>query len=217
MNKIKIILVDDHQMFRDGLKAILSDQPDIELIADLGSGQELIELLNSAVPDLILTDISMPEISGIELTEYVQKHFPQIKILILSMHSDEEYIIKALRAGANGYLPKETSITELLKAIQTIYKGENYFNKSISDTILNSISNKAEVKTDPSEEEKLTKREIEIIQLVVEGLSNKEIANKLFISIRTVDSHKNHIMQKLHLKSSVEMVKYALKHKLASI
>jgi len=104
-----------------------------------------------------------------------------------------------------------------LKAIQTIYKGENYFNKSISDTILNSISNKAEVKTDPSEEEKLTKREIEIIQLVVEGLSNKEIANKLFISIRTVDSHKNHIMQKLHLKSSVEMVKYALKHKLASI
>jgi DNA-binding NarL/FixJ family response regulator len=213
---IKIILVDDHQMFRDGLKAVLTDQPYIQMVADLSNAKDLYELLKTNEADLIITDITMPEISGIELTEYVQSHYPGIKILILSMHSDEKYIVKALKAGANGYLPKETGMSELLKAVQTIHQGENYFNKSISDTILYSIGKPG----DPEHrtiDKKLTNREREIVRLVVEGLSNKEIASRLFISIRTVDSHKNHIMQKLQLKSTVDLVKYAIKHKLASI
>lgn len=212
MDKINIVLVDDHQMFRDGVKSVLSDEENIKVIGEVGSGKDLYELLESITPDLIITDISMPDISGIEVAKHVTEKYPGIKILILSMHSNEEFITKALSVGASGYLPKDTSMTELLKAINTIYSGDNYFNKSISDTILNSLMNK------PKEENKsLTKREKEIINLVVDGLSNKEIADKLCISIRTVDSHKNNIMQKLNLKSSVELVKYAIKNNLANL
>ncbi len=215
MGKIKIILVDDHQMFRDGVRSVLSDEENIDIVGEVGAAEDLYELLILQKPDLIITDISLPGISGIEIAKYVSKNYPEVKILILSMHSNEEFITKALNAGANGYLPKDTSMTELLEAINAIYKGDNYFNKNISDTILKSIINKS--KNESSEQEALTKREKEVITLVVDGLTNKEIAEKLFISIRTVDSHKNNIMQKLNLKSSVELVKYAIKNNLAKI
>ncbi len=215
MEKIKIILVDDHQMFRDGVKSVLADEENIEIIGEVGAAKDLYDLLKSNTPDLIITDISMPDISGIEIAHYVSENYPEIKILILSMHSNEEFISKALSVGANGYLPKDTSMSELLEAIHVIYKGDNYFNKNISDTILKSIINKS--KQENAEQNALTKREKEVIKLVVDGLTNKEIADKLFISIRTVDSHKNNIMQKLNLKSSVELVKYAIKNNLAKL
>jgi two-component system response regulator DegU len=217
MDKIKIILVDDHQMFRDGVKAVLSDEKNISIVGEVGAARDLYEMLKEDLPDLIITDISMPEISGIEIAKYVSENYPQVKILILSMHSNEEFITKALSAGANGYLPKDTSMKELLEAINAIYKGENYFNKAISDTILKSLINKSKQEKFKDKPECLTKREKEIVSLVVDGLTNKEIAEKLFISIRTVDSHKNNIMQKLNLKSSVELVKYAIKHNLAGL
>jgi len=215
MGKIKIILVDDHQMFRDGVKSVLNDEENIDIIGEVGASEDLFELLKLQKPDLIITDISLPGISGIEIAKYISENYPEIKILILSMHSNEEFITKALSVGANGYLPKDTSMNELLDAINTIYKGENYFNKDISNTILKSIINKS--KDVKGNDKCLTKREKEVIALVVEGLSNKEIAEKLFISVRTVDSHKNNIMQKLNLKSSVELVKYAIKNNLARL
>lgn len=211
--KIKIILVDDHQMFRDGVKSVLCDEKNIDVIGEVGSGNDLFGLLKSKKPDLIITDISMPDTSGLEIAKYVSENYPDIKILILSMHSNEEFITKALNIGANGYLPKDTSMAELLEAIHTIYKGENYFNKEISDTILKSLRNKPHENNGKS----LTNREKEIIKLVVDGLTNKEIADKLCISVRTVDSHKNNIMQKLNLKSSIELVKYAIKNNLANL
>ena len=213
MKKIKIILVDDHQMFRDGVKAVLCDEENIEVIGEVGNGTDLFELLKTLKPDLIITDISMPDISGIEVTNFVSTNYPEINILILSMHSNEEFITKALNAGANGYLPKDTSMDELLEAINTIYTGENYFNRAISDTILKAMINKS--KSD--KKATLTSRELEIVNLVVEGLSNKEIADKLFISVRTVDTHKNNVLHKLKLKSSIELVKYAIKNKLAKL
>ena len=143
MGKIKIILIDDHQMFRDGVKSVLCDEKNISVIGEVGTGKDLYQMLKSKRPDLVITDISMPDISGIEIAKYVSENYPAIKILILSMHSNEEFITKALSAGANGYLPKDTSMDELLKAINTIYQGENYFNKEISDTILRSIINKS--------------------------------------------------------------------------
>lgn len=215
MEKIRIVLVDDHQMFRDGVKAVLSDEANIEIVGEVGNGNDLYKLLDSVSIDLIITDISMPEISGIEITKHVSEKFPNIKILILSMHTNEEFITKALSSGANGYLPKDTSMNELLDAINTIYKGDNYYNKTISDTILKSVIDKS--KKDSSDNKSLTNREKEIVALVVDGLTNKEIADKLCISIRTVDSHKNNVMQKLHLKSSVELVKYAIKNKIVDI
>jgi len=216
-SKIKVILIDDHQMFRDGVKAVLSDEENIEIIGEVGSGQALFELLKSTTPDLIITDISLPDISGIDIAKNISENYHDIKILILSMHTSEEFITKALKAGANGYLPKDTSMNELLEAIHIIHKGENYFNKNISDTILRSIIKNSKSDIDNSNNKSLTKREKEIISLVVDGLTNKEIADKLFISIRTVDSHKNNIMQKLNLKSSVDLVKYAIKNKLAEL
>ena len=218
MEKVKIVLVDDHQMFRDGVKSVLSDEENMEVIGEVGNGKDLYELLNLKSPDLIITDISMPDISGIEVTKFLSENYPKVKILILSMHSNEEFITKALSAGANGYLPKDTSMSELLEAINAIYKGDNYFNKEISDTILKSIINKSKLgQGNNPKNETLTKREKEIVSLVVDGLTNKEIADKLFISVRTVDSHKNNIMQKLNLKSSVELVKYAIKNRLAKL
>ncbi|MBU1013237.1 MAG: response regulator transcription factor [Bacteroidetes bacterium] len=213
MGKIKVILVDDHQMFRDGVKSVLSDEENIAIIGEVGHANDLYKLLESTSPDLIITDISMPDISGIDITKYVSKNFPEINILILSMHSNEEFITKALNAGANGYLPKDTSMNELLQAINIIAKGENYFNKGISDTILKSMVNKSKI----SKNDNLTSRELEIVHQVVEGLSNKEIAEKLNISVRTVDSHKNNILHKLGLKSSVELVKYAIKNNLVML
>ena len=147
MGKIKIILIDDHQMFRDGVKSVLCDEKNINVIGEVGTGKDLYQMLKSKQPDLIITDISMPDISGIEITKYVSENYPVIKILILSMHSNEEFITKALGAGANGYLPKDTSMDELLRAINTIYIGENYFNKKISDTILKSIIKKSKEET----------------------------------------------------------------------
>lgn len=217
MEKIKIILVDDHRMFRDGVKSVLSDEENIELVGEVGNAKDLYELLKTTNPDVIITDISMPDISGIELSKYVSENYPKINILILSMHSNEEFITKSLAAGANGYLPKDTSMDELLEAINVIYKGENYFNKNISDTLLKSLISKSKPSKENTKNGTLTKREREIISHVVDGLSNKEIACKLFISIRTVDSHKNNIMQKLNLKSSVELVKYAIKNNLAKL
>ncbi len=213
MKKIQVILVDDHQMFRDGVKSVLSDEENIEIIGEVGNANDLYELLKSKTPDLIITDISMPDISGIDVTKYVSENFPNINILILSMHSNEEFITKALNAGANGYLPKDTSMKELLEAINIIAKGENYFNKGISDTILKSMVNKSKT----TKTETLTNRELEIVYRVVEGLTNKEIAEKLNISVRTVDSHKNNVLHKLNIKSSVELVKYAIKNKLVKL
>ena len=217
MREIKIILVDDHQMFRDGVKAVLHDEENISVIGEVGRGGELFEMLNSLTPDLVITDISMPDISGIEITKYLTENYPSVRVLILSMHKNEEFITKSISAGASGYLPKDTSMKELLEAIEVISDGGNYFNRDISDTLLSSIIRKSKSQAKEAKPSKLTAREKEIITLVVEGLTNKEIAEKLFISIRTVDSHKNNIMQKLNLRSTVEMVKYAIKNNLAEL
>lgn len=217
MDKIKVILSDDHQMFRDGVKSILNDEAGIEVIGEVGRGQDLIELLGSVTPDLLITDISMPGMSGLEISEYIAKNHPGIKVLILSMHVNEEFIVKALETGASGYLPKDTSMNELLEAIYTISKGDNYYNKDISNTVLKSLMRKSGSVDKRDQDIVLTEREMEILRNVVEGYTNKEIARILCISIRTVDSHKNNIMHKLKLKSSVELVKYAIKNKLVSI
>lgn len=216
MDKIKIVLLDDHQMFRDGVKAVLGDEDNIELIGETGSGKELFDLLSQVQPDLVITDISLPDISGIEVASRIVKHYPNMKVLMLSMHTNEEFIVKALKAGAHGYLPKDTSMDELLEAIQTIHQGEHYFNKDISNIILKGLANQAKSPEDTTTDA-LTRREKEIVRLVVEGLSNKEIAEKLFISIRTVDSHKTNILQKLKLKSTVELVKFAIRNKIAEL
>lgn len=217
MKRIGIVLVDDHQMFREGVKAVIDDDPDLEVLGEAGTAEELHNLLSTIKPDILITDISMPDRSGIEIAKQVNQEFTDIKILFLSMHTNLEYITKAVEVGALGYLPKDAGMDELLLAIKAISKGEKVFHPTVSERLLTSYMNQLSSHGDQDLIQTLTCRENEIIKLIVEGLSNSEIANKLYISIRTVDSHKSNILQKLQLKSTVDLVKFAIKNRLATI
>jgi len=218
MQKTKIILADDHQLFRDGIKSLLLTAPNIEIVAEVPDGKTLLNTLETTTTDIILMDISMPGMTGIELTEIIVDKYPNIAVCILSMHNDEEYILNAIKSGVKGYLSKDTSRDELLNAISLISNGNEYYNKSISDIIVKSYVKQTKLESkSTSTKAKLTNRELEIIKLVSEGFMNKEISDKLNISIRTVDSHKSNIMQKLELKSSVDIVKYAIKNNIIEI
>jgi len=220
--KIGIFLVDDHQIVRDGIKSLLHNAPEINISGEASSGKELLEKITNTETDIILMDISIPDISGIELTKQISKNYPDVKVLVLSMYMQEDFIVNAIAAGAKGYLPKNTTRHELLNAITKIYEGNEYYSDSISKIILeNYISNVRKPKElEPAREKEtdvLSSREKQILQMIIEGLSNQDIADKLFISIRTVESHKNHIMQKLGIKSLVELIKYAIRNNIAEI
>ena len=217
MTKIKIILADDHRIFRDGIKSLLSDNDFINIIGEASSGNELLDMLKTHKPDVVIVDITMPGLSGIEVSKQISLLFPEIKIMILSMHTDEDFVINSIKAGAHGYLPKDTSKEELLEAIKIIYHGGEYYGKLVSDNFLKNYIKKFKAGQSLKENEDLTQREIEILKLAASGSSNKEIADKLFISTKTVDAHKNHIMQKLKLKNTAEMVLYAVKNKIIEV
>ncbi|HSA04387.1 MAG TPA: response regulator transcription factor [Tenuifilaceae bacterium] len=217
MDKIKVLLVDDHQIVRDGIKSILTDEQDILLTGSVSNAKETLEFIGTNLPDVVIADLSMPNISGIELTEIITAKYPSVKVLILSMFNNEEYIVNAIRAGAKGYLPKQDSTTEiLLEAIRTIHKGDDFFSPSISKIVMKSfVNNLKGSKTNKTAEKiQLTSREKEILKLYVEGFTNTEISDKLNLSIHTVKTHKNNIMQKYNFKSTVEMIKYAIKNKI---
>jgi two-component system, NarL family, response regulator NreC len=214
---IKVLLVDDHQIFRDGIVSLFSDQDEISIAGVASNGEEALNKLHFIKPDVLLLDISMPGKSGIEVISEAKTILPDIKILILSMHTGEDYIFKAIRAGASGFLAKQnTTKPELLKAISLLAKGKEYFNESIAVVMQQNYIKKARDIDDSvfDNYNRLSIREKEILKLVLEGLSNNEIASKLFVHIRTVETHKTNIMQKLGLKNSVELVKFAIKNDL---
>ena len=219
MSKIRIFLVDDHQLVRDGIKALLISAEDLTILGEASSGKECFEKIAIETPDILILDISLPDTNGIEITKRITAEYPGTKVLILSMYTNEDFIFNSVKAGARGYLPKNTSREELLSAIHAIYDGEEFFSDSISRIMLKSYVRKA--KEDDLTPQRgpvpLTTREIEILKLFVEGFINKEISDQLDISIRTVETHKNHIMKKLELKSTVELIKYAIRNKIVEI
>ena len=214
MEKIKLILVDDHQLVRTGIANLLSGEPGFEIIGEASESREMFDLLRQLQPDIAVLDIALPGMSGIEITKKLHNDYPGIRILILSMHTSEEFIFNAINSGARGYLPKNTSRRELIEAIYAIHRGEEYFAESISNVILKSYIKKAKSHStdDENKEGLLSKRELEVLKLFAEGMTNQEIADKLFISIRTVESHKNHIMARLELKTTVDLVKFAIRN-----
>jgi len=219
MSEIKIILVDDHQIVRDGIKALLIDNSNINIIGEAESAYELFDLLKTQIPDVILLDISLPTMSGIEVSKILSSDFPKIKKLMLSMYTSEDFIFNAIKSGVNGYLPKNTTRAELLNAINEVHNGREYFSKSISDTILKSYLKSAKYGSHISDDKlsNLTKREHETLLYVVEGINNPKIAEKLNISIRTVETHKTSIMRKLNLNSTVDLVKFAIKNNIIEL
>ncbi len=219
MSKIRIFLVDDHQLVRDGIKALLVSADDLTILGEASSGAECFEKIATEAPDILILDISLPDTNGIEITRRVTSEYPSTRVLILSMYTNEDFIFNAIKAGARGYLPKNTSREELLDAIHAIHQGEEFFADSITRIMLKSYVRKAK-EDEPAGQATpvpLTSREVEILKLFAEGFINKEISDRLDISIRTVETHKNHIMKKLELKSTVELIKYAIRHKIVEI
>jgi DNA-binding NarL/FixJ family response regulator len=211
MNSFRIILADDHAILRQGLKRILNEAAELKVIGEAGDGIELLNLVKQLKPDMVILDISMPNLRGLEAVHELKTIYPEVKILILTMHKDIEYIQKAASEGADGYLLKEDADTELFTAIKKIRQGKIYITPGLTDTLTDDWARMQRSDYKPAiESEKLTNREREVVKMVAEGKSNREIAEALFISIRTVDHHRANIMQKLQLKNTADLVKYAV-------
>ena len=212
MEKIKLLLADDHSIIRDGIKAMLKNYAEIKVVAEVSSGNELVEYLNNNPTsiDIVLTDISMPDMNGIEATKIIVEKFPQIKVLALTMHLEDAYITNMIKAGAHGYILKNSNINELILAIKTVYNSQKYYANEVSVSLINNMMNKEQL---PNTE--LSTREIEVLSCIADGNTNKEAGEKLFISPRTVETHRRNLMDKLNLKNTAEIVRYALKNKLS--
>ncbi len=205
------MMADDHALFRQGLKRILEEIPDLEVSGEAGDGLELLKLLQQSNPDLIILDISMPNLRGLEAIHEIKRADPRMKVLILTMHKESEYLTQALSAGADGYLLKEDADTELLAAIQSVQHGKTYVSPLLSGKLAEEWTQRrrGNGKT-PPDPDPLTTREKEILKLIAAGKLSKEIADLLFISVRTVERHRANIMDKLGLKNTAELVKYAI-------
>ena len=210
---IKVILVDDHKMFREGLKFALSQMEGIEVIGEASDGSQFLEVLKEKKPDVVLMDISMPKMDGVEATLQALQINPEIKIITLSMFSDPEYYQKMVAAGTKGFLVKETGVDELHKAIKIVNEGGTYFSQQLLQNIIVNISNPV-VKSSRNRIVDLTKREEEVLELICKGYSNKEIADSLFISQKTVEGHKSNLMDKTNTKSAINLMLFAIKNQL---
>jgi two-component system response regulator NreC len=209
--KIRVLLADDHTILRAGLKIMLNIQPDIEVIGEASDGKQAIAEAQRLAPDVILMDITMPECNGIEATRQVKRLLPETRVLVLTMHENEEYLFQVLRAGASGYILKEAADTELISAIRSVYAGRFYLSPSAQSLMIGDYLLRVRTGEERDSYSALTEREREILKLVAEGYTNNQIAEQLFISPKTVDTHRTHIMDKLNLHSRAELVKYAMR------
>ncbi|MBL8174516.1 MAG: response regulator transcription factor [Bryobacterales bacterium] len=205
--KIRILLADDHAVVRKGFQFILSAQPDFEVVGEASNGKDAVELARSLQPDVVVMDVSMPELNGIEATRRVGEVSPKARVLALSMHRDSVYVREILRAGARGYILKDAQEAELLSAVRAVSKGDGYLSPAVSDAVLNDYRKHV---TDPLD--LLTAREREVLQHIAEGKTNKEIAGLLGLSVYTVEAHRGRLMEKLNLHSTGELVRFALRN-----
>ena len=214
---ITVFIADDHALIRDGLRALLEAQKDIMVIGEAANGREAVRAVAHLHPQIVLMDIAMPELNGIEAAQQIRKDCPAVKIIILSMYYSSEHISRALDNGINGYIVKESAGAEVIDAIRAVHGGNVYLSKKVSDKILVS---RLEQKTGKDEKDMLSTlspREREVLQLVVEGKTNAEIADILFLSPKTIDTYRSRLMQKLNIKDLFSLIKFACKHGLATL
>ncbi|MEW6670337.1 MAG: response regulator transcription factor [Thermodesulfobacteriota bacterium] len=211
MKKIKVVIADDHTIVRKGLCALLVGQDDIDVVGEAENGREALKQVEKLMPDVVLLDISMPGLNGLETTRQLKKKFPKLRILILTMHDNEEYIFETLRAGASGYLVKRSAPNELISAIKAVCRGDSFLSPSISRRVIETYVRGGSREDSDEAYNKLTAREREILQLIAEGRLNREIAEMLHISIKTVETHRAHIVEKLHIRNTAELTQYAIR------
>jgi two-component system response regulator NreC len=211
MKKLRILLADDHIVMRTGLRALLERQPDLEVVGESENGRETVGLAASLRPDVVVMDVGMPVLNGIETTEMIVNQCPTVAVVILSMHADESYVMRALKAGARGYLLKDSAAADLIGAIQATSQGKSFFSPKVSRILAEDYVRVLKQKGAVDTYDLLTSREREILQLLAEGKANKEVATALNISPYTVETHRSHILQKLNLHNSAELVLYAVR------
>lgn len=209
MEKIKIIIADDHTMFLQGIVSLLENDENISILGKTGDGKGVFEIMKNTVPDIILLDISMPEMDGIEVTRIIKQKHPAVKILIVSTHSNTQMIAKLIRMGVDGYLLKNTEKEELFHAIHMIYKGKTYFCKEVEDK---NGENNFKLKNETLQLTELSSREKEILILIAQEFTGSEIAEKTFISLNTVNTHRRNLISKLNVKNTAGLVKYAIEY-----
>jgi two-component system, NarL family, response regulator NreC len=205
--KIRVLLADDHSVVRSGFRMLISAQSDMEVVGEASNGREAVELAARLQPDVIVMDVTMPELNGIEATRRVAQDVPRVRVLALSMHKDAVYVREILRAGARGYLLKDSGETDLISAVRSVAKGEGYLSPAVSDAVLSDYRKHV---TNPID--LLSSREREVLQLIAEGKTNKDIANALNLSVYTVEAHRGRIMEKLNLHNTGELVRFAVRN-----
>ena len=217
MAKIKVLLVEDHTILREGIKALLEKEPGIEVIGEADDGIEAMKAVEKLQPDIVLLDITLPYLNGLEITRKISKRYPGIKVLILTMHNSEEYVIELLTAGAKGYIIKQAAPNELISAIRSVSEGFIFLSPEISKKVVGRINIKGRLNKDKKDRFQLSERETEVLQLIVEEHSPRDIAGLLFISIKTVENHRYNIMKKLDIHSIAGLTKYALEKRIIQL
>ena len=211
MDKIRVLLAEDHTIVRKGIRSLLDGEADIDVIGEAGNGRDALEKVEQLRPDVVVMDITMPTLNGLEATRRIKKLFPEIKVLILTVHANEEYIFQVLRAGASGYLVKQAAPSELISGIKAVWRGGSFLSPAISGKVIEEYIRQAEAKRVGKSYDNLTDREREVLQLIAEGKSTREIAELLCVSVKTIETHRAHLRDKLNIHSTAELTKYAIR------
>jgi len=217
MKKVKLLVADDHKIFRQGIKKLLEEEPDLQVVGEAADGREAVKKATELKPDVILMDIAMANLNGLEATKQIKKVLPDVKVIMLTMHKNEEYVLQSFQAGASGYILKEGAVEELVSAIRSIHQDKSVLSPTISKTLIDAYLRKMETGKTETPFDLLTDREREVLQLIAEGYTNREVAKSLFISVKTVEAHRAHIMQKLNIHEIARLVKYAIQKGLVDL
>lgn len=214
MKKTKVLIADDHSIVRDGLRALFRRTQEFSIVGEAADGETAVRVASLKKPDVAILDISMPKLNGIEATRIIKQRYPNMKVLILTIHEDEEYVYQIIRAGANGYMLKNAEKKEILAAVRAVLNEEPFFSPGIGKLIIEKFIKRAKEQEEPKSAQKhvLTTREQQILQLIAQGLTSREIATKLFLSLNTVNTHRGNLMQKLDIHDTASLVRYALHH-----
>jgi two-component system response regulator NreC len=216
MPKLRVLLVDDHTVVRQGLRKILESDDEIEIVGEAGDGRAAVDMAQRMRPHVVVMDVALPELNGIEATRQITKRVDGAKVLVLTMHSDDVYVRQSLKAGARGYLLKDSEDLDLIKAVKAVGNGGSFFSPTVSKVLLAGYLGDAQGKEVEDNLSLLTDREREVLQLIAEGKTNKEVAHLLSVSINTVETHRKHVMEKLDLHNTAELVRFAVRKKIVS-
>jgi len=211
MLKIRVLVVDDHTIVRDGICALLRLAGDIEVVGEAANGREALEMAKKLMPDVVLMDIAMPNMDGLEATRRIRKEFPKVKVLVLTQYDDKEYVFPVIEAGASGFISKTAASSELVSGIRSVYRGDSFLSPSAARILVEDYQQEASIRKEQDPYKQLTDREREILKLLAEGYTTRKIADMLVISVKTVEGHKTNLMSKLDIHNRTDLVKYALR------